>query len=81
MRPVPRAVLLLAALVLPVVAVLASYALTGGPRAPSIPTSVEVGSSPAPPGPGLVPPASQLRPPPPDDDDEDDDHHEHDHDD
>lgn len=82
MKPASRAALLLAALVLPVAAVLASYVLTGGARVPRVPASVEVGSSPAPPPPNLQPRSSHLPPPPPDEDDEDDDpHHDHDHDD
>ncbi|MDI2032719.1 hypothetical protein QFW96_29150 [Saccharopolyspora sp. TS4A08] len=46
MRSVPRGVLLLAALALPIAAVLVSFALTGGTRAPEIPETVRVGSTP-----------------------------------
>lgn len=76
MRPVPRIALLFAALVLPVVAVLASFVLTDGPRAPQVPAEVRIGSSPGPSAPPLAPsattPPAELPPPPPDDDDDDD---------
>ncbi|MEV4649207.1 hypothetical protein [Saccharopolyspora sp. NPDC049357] len=87
MRSVPRGVLLLAALALPIVAVLVSFALTGGVRSPEIPESVRVGSTPSPssrgpsadvpvpvvPGPSDVPPPpAELPPPAPNDDDDDD---------
>jgi len=87
MRSVPRGVLLLAALALPIVAVLISFALTGGVRSPEIPESVRVGSTPSPstpgpsadvpvpvvPGPSDVPPPpAELPPPAPNDDDDDD---------
>ncbi|TWF94532.1 hypothetical protein [Saccharopolyspora dendranthemae] len=83
MRSVPRGVLLLAALALPVVAVLISFALTGGARAPEVPETVRVGSSPGPsspgpaipvvPGPSDLPPPAELPPPAPNDDADDDD--------
>jgi hypothetical protein len=87
MRSVPRGVLLLAALALPIVAVLVSFALTGGARAPEVPESVRVGSTPGPgpssgapvpvpfvPGPSDVPPPpAELPPPAPNDDSDDDD--------
>ncbi|TDC88497.1 hypothetical protein E1161_23710 [Saccharopolyspora aridisoli] len=85
MRSVPRGALLLAALALPIVAVLISFALTGGARSPEIPESVRVGSSSSPqpsadapvpvvPGPPDVPPPpAELPPPAPNDDDDGDD--------
>ncbi|GAB3674457.1 hypothetical protein [Saccharopolyspora tripterygii] len=83
MRSVPRGALLLAALALPVVAVLVSFALTGGARAPEIPETVHVGSTPGPgspapvipvaPGPSDLPPPAELPPPAPHDDADDDD--------
>lgn len=83
MRSVPRGVLLLAALALPVVAVLVSFALTGGARAPEVPETVRVGSTPGPsspapvipvvPGPSDLPPPAELPPPAPNDDAGDDD--------
>jgi hypothetical protein len=79
MRSVPKAVLLLAALALPIAAVLVSFALTDGPRTPDVPTSVRIGSSPGPEPTGLtlVPntplPPEELPPPAPDDDDDNDD--------
>ncbi|MEV6229377.1 hypothetical protein AB0L88_16055 [Saccharopolyspora shandongensis] len=79
MRSVPKAVLLIAALALPIAAVLVSFALTDGPRTPQVPATVQVGSAPGrePSRPG--PPAStvvptELPPPAPDDDDDDDEH-------
>ena len=75
MRSVPRAVLLIAALALPVAAVLISFSLTDGPRTPEVPAQVRIGSSPGPtpaPEPSVHPPAAELPPPPPDDDDDDD---------
>ncbi|MEB3372034.1 hypothetical protein [Saccharopolyspora mangrovi] len=85
MRSVPRGVLLLAALALPIVAVLVSFALTGGARAPEVPETVRVGSTPGPapssgvpvpavPGPSdAPPPPAELPPPAPNDDSDDDD--------
>ncbi|WP_344686280.1 hypothetical protein [Saccharopolyspora taberi] len=79
MRSVPRTVLLIAALALPIAAVLVSFAVTDGPRTPDVPARVEIGSSPGPdptvapaPPPPEHPPA-QLPPPKPDDDDDEDD--------
>lgn len=81
MRSVPKGVLVLAALALPVAAVLISFALTDAPRAPQVPEIVRVGSSPgpeptspaAPPPPGpQTPPPADLPPPAPNDDDGDD---------
>ncbi|MEV5536849.1 hypothetical protein AB0L13_08290 [Saccharopolyspora shandongensis] len=79
MRSVPKAVLLIAALALPIAAVLVSFALTDGPRTPQVPATVQVGSTPGPepsrPGPPVstvVP--TELPPPAPDDDDDDDEH-------
>ncbi|MCI2418606.1 hypothetical protein MOQ72_14290 [Saccharopolyspora sp. K220] len=79
MRSVPKAVLLIAALALPIAAVLVSFALTDAPRTPHVPASVRIGSSPGPeptqlvPAPGATNPPAELPPPPPDDDDDDDD--------
>ena len=86
MRSVPRIVLLVAALALPVIAVVASYALTDGPRAPQAPAKVQVGVSPGPDplptapseqvppsSPSQPPPLPPDLPPPPPDDDLDDD--------
>lgn len=79
MRSTSRAVLLVVALALPVVAVLISFALTDSPRSPQVPPTVEVGSSPEPPRPaptGDAPEApGELPPPPPDDDDDNVDEH------
>ncbi|GAA0508485.1 hypothetical protein GCM10011581_19520 [Saccharopolyspora subtropica] len=77
MRSVPKAVLLLAAVALPIAAVLVSFAVTDGPRTPHVPATVRIGSS-AGPDPSHMPPVStnppaELPPPPPDDDDDDDD--------
>jgi hypothetical protein len=72
MRSVPRAVLVIAALALPIIAVLVSVALTDGPRAPVVPASVKIGSFP---GPDAMPTPTPLPtgvPPPPPDDDGDD---------
>ncbi|MER5394130.1 hypothetical protein [Saccharopolyspora sp. NPDC002686] len=75
MRSVPKAVLLIAAMALPIAAVLVSFALTDGPRTPEVPATVQIGSSPGP-APTAAPPSSaaELPPPAPDDDDDDDDH-------
>lgn len=81
MRSTSRAVLLVIALALPIVAVLTSFALTDSPRSPHVPPIVEVGSSPAAPGPpGGTPPADngpnapgELPPPPPNSGDDADD--------
>lgn len=79
MRSVPKAILLIAALALPIAAVLVSFALTDGPRTPQVPASVQIGSSPGP-GPTQLMPAptsaglpTELPPPAPDDDDDDHD--------
>ncbi|RRO13799.1 hypothetical protein EIL87_22750 [Saccharopolyspora rhizosphaerae] len=86
MRSAPRGFLLLASLALPIAAVLISFALTGGARAPQVPDTVRVGSSPGPgpspnapvpavPGPSDVPPPpAELPPPAPHDDDVTDGH-------
>ncbi|MFC7342477.1 hypothetical protein [Saccharopolyspora griseoalba] len=84
MRSVPKGLLVLAALALPVAAVLLSFALTDSPRSPRAPEMVRVGSSPgpeptssqAPPpqqsGPGTAPPPpADLPPPAPHDNDDD----------
>ncbi|MDA3646075.1 hypothetical protein LZ318_05550 [Saccharopolyspora indica] len=77
MRSVPKAVLLLAALALPIAAVLVSFALTDGPRTPQVPATVQIGSSPGPDPTTSAPPAPTTEIPPPapgsDDDDDDDD--------
>ncbi|GAA2334145.1 hypothetical protein GCM10009854_07140 [Saccharopolyspora halophila] len=89
MRSVPKGVLVLAALALPVAAVLISFALTDSPRAPQVPERVQIGSTPGPdptsptveppPGPGSAPaPPADLPPPAPNDDDGDDDLDDHD---
>ncbi|CAL99456.1 hypothetical protein A8924_0488 [Saccharopolyspora erythraea NRRL 2338] len=84
MRSVPRALLLVLALALPIAAVVVSFAITDGPRVPDVPAQVRIGSSPGPdqPVPSVAPPPgtppAQLPPPPPDDDDDD---HDADHDD
>ncbi|MER7010529.1 hypothetical protein ABT324_03750 [Saccharopolyspora sp. NPDC000359] len=75
MRSVPKVVLLLAAMALPIAAVLVSFALTDGPRAPHVPATVQIGSSPGPDPTTTAPsaPATEIPPPAPDDDDDDDD--------
>lgn len=84
MRSVPKGVLVLAALALPVAAVLVSFALTDSPRAPQVPETVRIGSAPGPdptssaaeppPGPASAPaPPADLPPPAPNDDDDDGD--------
>lgn len=82
--PGSRIALLIAALVLPIVVIVGSYAATGGPHPPQVPGEVRVGVSPGlepspvpsrPPSGGSVPapePPGGIPPPPPDDDDEDD---------
>ena len=83
MRSVPKTVLLLAALALPIAVVLISFSAGTTPREPQVPVTVEIGSSPDPnppetgsttpmPPPETSPPA-ELPPPPPVEDDEDDD--------
>lgn len=89
MRSVPKGVLVLAALALPVAAVLISFALTDSPRAPQVPETVRIGSTPGPdptspaaeppPGPGSAPaPPADLPPPAPAPDDDADDLDDHD---
>jgi hypothetical protein len=84
MRSVPKAVLLLAALALPIAAVLVSFALIDGPRTPDVPASVQIGKSagPEPTQPTQVPntalpptelPPTELPPPAPNNDDDNDD--------
>lgn len=73
MKSVPKTVLLLAALALPIAAVLVSYGVTDGPRSPDVPDKVEVGSKPGPPPSAAVSKSTgELPPPTPDDDDDDD---------
>ncbi|WP_263250340.1 hypothetical protein [Saccharopolyspora rosea] len=72
MKSVPKTVLLLAALALPIAAVLVSYAVTDGPRTPDVPDKVEVGSKPGPPPAAVSKSTGELPPPTPDDDDDDD---------
>lgn len=85
MRLSSRTVVLAAAIALPLGAALASYALAGDPRAPSVPPVVRIGEdNPAPPTTTTTPPpptttttrppATTVVPPPPvggDDDDDD----------
>ncbi|MER7077585.1 hypothetical protein [Saccharopolyspora kobensis] len=74
MRSVPKAVLLLAAMALPIAAVLVSFALTDGPRVPQVPATVQIGSSPGPdPTTASPAPTTEIPPPAPGDDDDDDD--------
>lgn len=83
MRSVPKTVLLLAALALPIAVVLISFSAGTTPREPHVPVTVEIGSSPDPTPPEtgsttpMPPPETslpaELPPPPPVEDDEDDD--------
>ncbi|MCA1191763.1 hypothetical protein [Saccharopolyspora sp. 6V] len=80
MRPVKRLPLLIAALALPITAVLLGYALSNGPRAPQVPAEVRVGDlvGPAPSRPATPPVVAtsapaDLPPPEPEDDDDDSD--------
>ncbi|MFR9728068.1 hypothetical protein ACL03H_02495 [Saccharopolyspora sp. MS10] len=67
MRSVPRLPLLIAALLLPVAAVLIGYAATNEPRNPEVPVEVHVGDMPGP-GPILrTSPPAELPPPEPED--------------
>ncbi|MEU6133217.1 hypothetical protein ABZ805_28905 [Saccharopolyspora sp. NPDC047091] len=75
-----RLPLLIAALALPIAAVLLGYALSNGPRTPQVPAEVRVGDlvGPAPSGSAPPPvvstaPRADLPPPEPEDDDDSDD--------
>jgi hypothetical protein len=83
MRLSSRTVVLAAAIALPLGAALASYALAGDPRAPSVPPVVRIGednpappattTTPPPPATTTKPPATTVVPPPPVGGDDDDD--------